>query len=332
MHDRAGPGNNERDGHNMKQVEIFTDGACSGETLQASINTWIKGIYEQREHGSLKMSPFAKAASWTGTQPRQISDERSLDILLARPAGNGRRILQKKGINLEGTWFIAPELASVEMGSVLDVFETPDQGEIVVYYRKNFLCVAKDAARMGLDRIAVAKTADAMQRERISGARARFKAETKGLPDTDAVLARHLAEKAAEAGKLVQGQFGKAAAQHSSHGLEQAGKARAAMDGPKPSAQAAALSEKARQAMAEAPSNVQAHPAAAAHATPLEGMTPAERYTLHGQYVALVAAHGGDIEILTEAWQRRFLVGFPQSSIYRAQAALANAQKETATR
>ena len=30
MHDRAGPGNNERDGHNMKQVEIFTDGACSG--------------------------------------------------------------------------------------------------------------------------------------------------------------------------------------------------------------------------------------------------------------------------------------------------------------
>ncbi len=30
MHDRDGPGNNERDGHNMKQVEIFTDGACSG--------------------------------------------------------------------------------------------------------------------------------------------------------------------------------------------------------------------------------------------------------------------------------------------------------------
>ncbi|MFZ4539286.1 integrase catalytic domain-containing protein [Propionivibrio sp.] len=309
------------------------DGSCSGETLQKQINTWLAGVYEQREHGGLEnMTPFAKAASFTG-EGRTIRDERSLDILLSRPASrNGTATLQKKGIRLDNTWFIAPELASIEMGSVLELFETPDLGVIVVYYRKNFLCLAQDPARTGASRIEIAKQADVMQKERLKTARANFKAETRGVPDTGAVLQRYLEESAAAAGKLVQAQFGKTATEHTSHGLEQAAKAAKALAGPKVSAQAAALSERARQAMAEAPTNLLAHPAAGAYATPLEGMTPTERYVLHGQYVELVAAHGGDVEVLTEAWQRRFLVGFPKSSIYRAQAALANAQKETATR
>lgn len=308
------------------------DGSCSGEALQAHINTWLAGVYEQREHGNLKMSPFLKAASWTGEAPRRITNERSLDILLAKPAGNnGRRILQKKGINLDGTWFIAPELASIEMGSELDLFETPDLGVIVVYYRKNFLCLAQAPERTGVDRIEIAKKADAMQKERLKVARAKVKAETRGMPETGDVMNRYLAESAAAAGKLVHAPFGKAK-EHTSHGLDQAGKAQVAMEGPKPSAQAAELSDLAARMMADAPTNVAALPGAQAHATPLEGMTPRERYALHGQYVALVEAHGGDIEVLSEGWQRRFLLNFPKSSIYREQASMAESQKETATR
>ena len=56
--------------------------------------------------------------------------------------------------------------------------------------------------------------------------------------------------------------------------------------------------EAMRRAMAEAPVNVKPLPTARAHATPLEGMSMKERYTLHGQYAALVAAHGGDVEAL----------------------------------
>lgn len=307
------------------------DGTFSGETLQAKINTWLQGIYEQREHGALKMSPFAKAASWTG-EIKRISNERSLDILLARPAGNGQRTLQKKGIQLDGTWFIAPELATVEMGSVLELYETPDLGTIVVYHRKNFLCIAQAPERTGVDRMAIAKAADAMQKARMKAVSAKVKAETRSLPGTDEVLERHLNEKAAAAGQLVLGNFGKGAATHSSHGLAQAGRAVTAMQGPQASPQAAALSAVAAKAMAEAPTNLTALPGVQAHATPLEGMSPRERYVLHGQYAALVAAHGGDVEVLTEAWQRRFYLNFPKSSIYREQASLAETQIETAAR
>lgn len=310
----------------------IADGACSGETLQERINTWLAGSYEHNEHGGLKTTPFMKASSWTG-EINRIRDERSLDLLLAKPAGNnGRRTLQKKGINLDGTWFIAPELASIEMGSVLDLFETPDLGKIVVYYRKNFLCIAEAPERTGVDRIEIAKTADAMQKARLKDARAKIKAETKGLPDTGEVLERYLNERAEKAGKLVRGDFGKASAAHTSHGLEQASKAKAALGVAQPSSRAAALQAQAAKAMAEAPVNLTQLPTAKAHATPLEGTTTRERYVLHCQYAELVAAHGGDIEVLTEAWQRRFYLSFPESSIYRAEAALAKAQKETADR
>jgi len=308
------------------------DGSCTGDTLQKSINTWLKGCYEHNEHGGLKTTPFLRASSWTG-DVRRIENERSLDLLLARPAGNnGRRTLQKKGINLDGTWFIAPELASIEMGSQLDLFETEDLGKIVVYYRKNFLCIAQAPERTGVSRAEIAVKADLIQKDRLKTARKTIKAETRSLPDTGDVLARHLAERAAAANKLVQGQFGQSTTAYTSHGLEQAGRAQAAMDGPQPSAQAAALSDLAQQMMREAPTNLSALPGAQAHATPMEGMTARERYVLHGQYVALVEAHGGDIEILPEAWQRRFLLKFPESSIYREQASLAEAQKEAATR
>lgn len=313
-------------GETVDFTEGFGAAALTGNALQRTVNDWLAGVYEQRPHGGLAgLSPFAKAASWTG-ETRRINDERALDLLLARPAG-GTRTLQKKGIALDNTWFIAPELATIEMGSKLELYETPDLGRVIVYYRKNFLCIAEAPERTGADRMAIAATATAMQRERMREQKAAVKLITKGTASTDDVLKRHLAEAATAAGKLIAGPFGAKA--YESAGLTEAGKARAALDGPKASSRASELSAQARAAMAETPANVTTHPAARAHATPLEGMTAPEKYALWLDYRALVQANGDDVEVLAEAWQRRFYVGFPQSSIYRAQATLAREQKET---
>jgi putative transposase len=260
------------------------------------------------------------------------ADERSLDLLLAKPADGGQRTLQKKGIRLDGTWFQAPELARIDVGSVVDVYETPDLGRIVVYFRKNFVCIAEAAERTGADRQQIARKASEIKREFLAEQRRRQKAETKGLAPTAEVLERHLADQAAAAGKLVVGDFGKTATAHTSHGLTEAGKAAAALAGPQPSARAAALLAQAEQAMAEAPSNVTELPAAKAHATPLEGLSNREKYELWLQYDALVTAHGGEVEVLEEAWQRRFWLHFPGTAIFRTEASMAAARQEADAR
>jgi len=206
------------------------DGSCTGEYLQARINEWLAGIYEQREHGGLKgKSPFARAAAWAG-EVRRIHDVRSLDILLARPAGNsGRRTVQKKGILLDNAWFIHPALARIDYGHEVDIFETEDLGRVIVHYEGEFVCVAECPERTGNSRAEIAAMAAAEQKEKLKEARRKLKEETRGAPDVDDLLNRLLREKAAAAGKLVQPGF--ANVTHSSHGLEQASRATRALDG-----------------------------------------------------------------------------------------------------
>lgn len=205
------------------------DGTCSGEFLQGRINEWLAGIYEQREHGGIDATPFARAAAWSG-EVRRINDVRSLDLLLARPAGNnGRRTVQKKGVLLDGAWFIAPALARIDTGNEVDVFETEDLGRIIVHHEGEFVCVAECPERTGVSRAEIAAMASAEQKERMKEARRKLKEETRGAPDVDDLVNRRLREKAAAAGKLVQPGF--ANVTHVSHGLEQAGRAGRALDG-----------------------------------------------------------------------------------------------------
>ncbi|MBN8462652.1 MAG: DDE-type integrase/transposase/recombinase [Dechloromonas sp.] len=206
------------------------DGSCTGEFLQARINEWLAGIYEQREHGGLNgASPFRRAAAWTG-EVRRIRDERALDLLLARPAGNdGRRTAQKKGLLIDGAWFVHPELARIDAGNEVDVFETEDLGRIVVHHENTFLCIAECPERTGASRAEIAALAAAVQKEKLKEARKKLKEETRGSPDIDDLLGRHLREKAAAAGKLVLPGFDHVT--HTSHGLEQARRAARALDG-----------------------------------------------------------------------------------------------------
>ena len=299
-------------------VVDFSEAAepIDGAKMQALINQWITGIYEHRVHSTLETSPYAKAASWAG-EVRRITDERALDILLARPSEGGTRTLQKKGIKIDGAWFIAPELGRAEMGSALEIYETEDLGKVVVYYRKNFLCVAENPARTGIDRATIAVQGKAEQKKRIAESFARHKKDTKGKPSTDALVRQGLNDAAAAAGKLVSGEFG--ATPYVSAGLMEAAKAKVALEGqPVVNPEHDKLIEQARQSFLEqcAPkAPVVQLPPASRTPTPLESMNDTKKHELWLEFDATLKG-GGE---LTEGWQQRFHAGWTKTSAYRAQ-------------
>jgi hypothetical protein len=75
--------------------------------LQTFCNTWTDSIYANRPHQGLENgTPFKVFTKWPGN-----TNVITLDIILAEaPGSNGLRTVQKRGIQLEGTCFIAPEL------------------------------------------------------------------------------------------------------------------------------------------------------------------------------------------------------------------------------
>jgi putative transposase len=303
------------------EVDFCTAADITGEQMQQQLNLWNAGIYEQRTHGTLGISPFAKAVSWTG-ETRRIEDVRSLDILLSPPASGGTRKLQKKGILLDGAWFIAAEFGDVDVGSELHIYETEDLGRVIVYHRKNFLCIAECPHRTGVDRKAIAALADANKQRRLSDARAVFKRSTRDTIDTNELLEQHLQNKARAAGKLLAAPFG--AARHQSHGLDQAVKAIAALAGPTPSDEAAVLRAEAQAAMAaqaaeqaapRAERTVVMHPSAAQNVSIVAGMSASEKYEYWLQLDAKYKTTG-DLE---DAEERRWHKVFPNSTTYRSQ-------------
>ena len=279
------------------------DGTCSGEFLQGRINEWLAGIYEQRVHGGLDATPFARAAAWSG-EVRRIHDVRSLDLLLARAAGsNGKRTVQKKGVLIDGAWFIAPALARIDTGNAVDVFETEDLGRVVVHHEGEFVCVAECPERTGVSRAEIAAMAGAEQKERLKEARRKLKEETKGAPDVDDLVNRRLREKAAAAGKLVQPGF--ANVTHVSHGLEQAGRAARALDGAPERAASMVIGG---VTMANAP-----QPKAEVRQLPAPVKTRSERSAAenHAEWLALKARQEAG-EALSDI-DARFILSWPGS-------------------
>ncbi|MCC7546153.1 MAG: transposase [Burkholderiales bacterium] len=185
------------------QKDATVELLMSAQELQGFCDRWCEDLYHHEAHEGLNgMTPFAVAAAWP-EQPRRIHDERALDVLLAAPAGNGQRIVQKKGIALDGAWFIAPELA-LHVGDAVDVRIDPqDLGRLYVYRDAAFLCIAECPERTGMDRQEVATRARTLQRERIQEERAALKAAGKRA-NTDDIVREILTDRAAAAGKLAR--------------------------------------------------------------------------------------------------------------------------------
>lgn len=114
--------------------------------LQAYLDSWAHDKYAQAPHGGLNgMTPFAKAASWTG-EIRRLASERALDLLLAPIAGkDGWRYITKKGIKIEGRQYFGSTL-ELHVGERVFVRHDPEILSKVFVFSEagNFMCEAND--------------------------------------------------------------------------------------------------------------------------------------------------------------------------------------------
>lgn len=139
--------------------------ALSSEQLQAAIDTWIVGVYERSAHEGLNGLTPAEVARAHAGDVQRIENERALDVLLAEPAGNGIRVVGKRGISVDNAFYASPALVAY-MGQRVQVrFDAADAGRIVVRDMDGgFVCVAEDPDRTGISRAQLAAEATANQR------------------------------------------------------------------------------------------------------------------------------------------------------------------------
>jgi hypothetical protein len=174
--------------------------------LQAFCDRWTDDVYMHNPHSGLDgKTPFEAAARGCADR-RVIDDEHTLDILLAEaPDNGGRRTVQKKGIQLDNTYFIAPELEAWVKREVFVRYDPihHDLGTIYVFGGDDmaFICKAEAPERTGMDRREVASKGKAMQTARVQAERKALKAAAKKV-GTDQVVDEILRHRAAEAGKL----------------------------------------------------------------------------------------------------------------------------------
>jgi len=202
----------------------------SSAEFQYFCDRWCEDIYQHREHSGLHgHSPFQIAANWK-TPVRRIDDERALDLLLAEAPGNGIRVVQKKGIALDDTWFIAPELEAY-VGHPVQVRMLPDAGRIVIYGGPDmkFICIATCPERAGIDRQEIAAKARETQKRRVQAERAALRAIAKKAK-TDDIVGEILRDRAVQSGKLAF--FPKRADAHDTPALRAAAEAATALAPP----------------------------------------------------------------------------------------------------
>lgn len=147
----------------MKQGEEPIKVELTGSQLQALIDRWIDAIYMQDVHAGLGMSPADKVRGWQ--QPiRRIENERALDMLLM--PGACKRTLGKAGIRHERGTYIAAEFGYLDVGTELRILpDATDLGTVYCYRDGGeFLCVAQDPDRTGIDRVEIAARAKAIQK------------------------------------------------------------------------------------------------------------------------------------------------------------------------
>jgi putative transposase len=196
--------------------------------LQAALDAWLLGKYEQRPHEGLDGATPHDLAAAHAAHARPVPDVRALDVLLSEPKV---RVVGKKGIALDRAEFWDEALVPL-IGHRVDVLmDAADAGRIVVHKAGGaFVCVATDLSLAGTSRAELAARASAVQRNLDRETRAVFrilKREYRPELSAGEVLA------AAAAAAQAAGTIVPAGIPYSSHAIEEAAKAAAALDAPR---------------------------------------------------------------------------------------------------
>lgn len=204
--------------------------SLTAEEFQSFCDKWCEDFHMHRSHDGLGgKTPFDVVANWTG-EIRRINDERALDILLAEaPDRNGMRTVQKNGIALDNTWFIAPELEEFVGQQVQVRLDEQDLGRIYVFGGPDlqFVCVAECPERTGINRQEVAARGREHQKQRVQEERRRLKAAGKKIK-TNELVGEIMRDREVKAGKVAM--FPKRRTDYTSSGLQAASDAAAAAD------------------------------------------------------------------------------------------------------
>ena len=139
----------------------------SAADFQTFCNRWTDNVYAHQVHQGLEgQTPFQVVTGWRG-HIKRVANERALDILLAEaPSSDGLRTVQKKGIQVEGTYFIAPELEAWVGKSIQVRFDPLDLGKIYAFDGDfKLICIAQDPERTGINRQEVAVKASTLRRK-----------------------------------------------------------------------------------------------------------------------------------------------------------------------
>lgn len=198
------------------------------EAFQAFCDDWCEA-YSSRVHGTLRMAPALKAASHRGPV-RTISDERALDVLLAPIAGH--RTVTKKGVRVENGLFIAPQLGDL-VGETVECRQDPaDAGRIYVFDADGrFVCVAEDPDRTGVSRQEIASAMRAHAKARLKERRTELRGLRRAeIPDPDTIAREILTARIAAAPAVVP--FPRPGIEHTSTGVDEAGRAARAEEAP----------------------------------------------------------------------------------------------------
>ena len=148
--------------------------------LQEAIDKWISQVYEGQDHKGIKDTPLNRAKQ-SPVWPTKIRDERTLDILLAPVA---ERVVQKKGIALDGGWYIADELIGHIRDKVIIRRDESDAGKVYVFLARTgeFLCTASDEALTG-ERLSSYLAARRRHAQQLRAQARAFETISKSLPD-----------------------------------------------------------------------------------------------------------------------------------------------------
>ncbi len=210
----------------MKRGEVV-ELQMTGAELQAFADNWVANVYDQAPHEGLgQRTPF-EVRTAHAADVKRIADVHALDVLLAEaPGRDGRRTVQKKGVQLDDSYYIAPELAGW-IGQDVQVRYDPlhhDLGTVHVFSADGtqFVCLAQDPNRTGMDRREVAIKAKAMQRDRVQAERKALKAAARKI-SPDLIVSEILRDREIKTGKLTVLPVRQAT--HTSPGLAAAGAA-----------------------------------------------------------------------------------------------------------
>lgn len=162
--------------------------SMSSEELQRFCDRWIN-IYMHTQHDGLDgKTPTQMVQEWVEPLHR-IEDERALDLLLEPIPGNkGERTVQKKGIKLDGGWYIATELGARVGDRVLVRYDAADVGRIYVFELSGaFVCMAQNPSITGVSRRDIALAMKQHEKEVVGEQKKALKAKGRKLNQMELV-------------------------------------------------------------------------------------------------------------------------------------------------